>query len=402
MLSNEINERLTDISPGSPAGKLLRRYWHPLCPANSLNSRRPLRMIEIMGENIIVYRSRANKYSAFPERCPHRGASLEYGFIEDDCLRCSYHGWLFGPDGICREMPFESRKQPETIRIASYPIIERVGLLFIYMNTQELADFPEWDILNRKDGSHEIQLQDDLECNWFQIQENAADVTHTTYLHSRWFQELEVDDSSGFDRPMLSYGFQPFRYGLLKSWTYRDDSGSPQMGWGNLLVFPNMLRLESEMHWRVPVNKCKTRVFILRFTPSSKNDTCAQPKIINLPQRKSADGMYCMDTFFSQDAMAWETQGAIADRTKENLGASDTGISMFRHMFLGQVDLVLQGRPPTLGRADGRTIIDLREYMGGYLPMSAPPDPTVTRRRAREEIFDHRHRQFEVETQENI
>jgi 5,5'-dehydrodivanillate O-demethylase len=398
MLSNKVNERFTSISSNSPAGKLLRQYWHPLCAVDSLNPKRPLRMIEIMGERIVVYRSGANKYAALPERCPHRGASLEYGFIEDDCLRCSYHGWLFGPEGLCREMPFEPRKQPGTIQTASYPIVERAGLLFINMNTREPADFPEWDILNRDGGPYEIQLQDDLECNWFQIQENAADVTHTGYLHSRWFRELELDDNSGFDRPMLSYGFQPFEHGILKSWTYRDDSGTPQMGWGNLLVFPNMLRLESEMHWRVPINEYRTRVFILRFTPNPEKDDYDRTKIIDLPRRKRADGMYCMDTFFSQDAMAWETQGPIADRTKENLGASDTGISMFRRMFLNQIDLVLEGQPPTRGRADGRAIIDLREYMGGYLPMSAPPDPTVTRRRAREELFDYRHRQFNIET----
>lgn len=396
MLSEEINERITSISSNSPAGKLLRQYWHPLCTTDSLNPKRPLRTVEIMGERIVVYRSGASSYSAFPEKCPHRGASLEYGFIEGDCLRCSYHGWLFGPDGLCREMPFEPRKHPETIHIASYPVVERAGLLFIFLGTGESADFPEWDILNRDDGLYQIQLQDDLECNWFQIQENAADVTHTAYLHSRWFRELGLEDKSGFERPMLSYGFQPFEHGILKSWTYRDDEGIPQIGWGNLLVFPNMLRLESEIHWRVPISEYRTRVFILRFTPSSDNEDDARSEIVELPQRKSTDGIYYMSTFFSQDAMAWETQGAIADRTTENLGASDTGISMFRQMFLSQIELVLQGLPPVLGRADGRAIIDLREYMGGYLPMSAPPDPTVTRRRVVEEIFDYRHRQFNV------
>ncbi len=45
---------------------------------------------------------------------------------------------------------------------------------------------------------------------------------------------------------------------------------------------------------------------------------------------RDANGEYPLTTFPSQDAMAWETEGPIFDRTREHLGASDMGIALFR------------------------------------------------------------------------
>jgi hypothetical protein len=53
-----------------------------------------------------------------------------------------------------------------------------------------------------------------------------------------------------------------------------------------------------------------------------------------------------MKTFASQDAMAWETQGKIADRTKEHLAASDKGVVMFRQMLRLQVEKLKRGEEP--------------------------------------------------------
>ncbi len=53
-----------------------------------------------------------------------------------------------------------------------------------------------------------------------------------------------------------------------------------------------------------------------------------------------------MKTFASQDAMAWETQGPMTDRTKEHLASSDRGIVMFRQMLRLQLEAVKKGEDP--------------------------------------------------------
>jgi len=47
-----------------------------------------------------------------------------------------------------------------------------------------------------------------------------------------------------------------------------------------------------------------------------------------------------------QDRVAQETQGVIADRTKEHLATSDEGILMLRKMLRDAIDAVQQGREP--------------------------------------------------------
>jgi 5,5'-dehydrodivanillate O-demethylase len=44
--------------------------------------------------------------------------------------------------------------------------------------------------------------------------------------------------------------------------------------------------------------------------------------------------------------MAWETQGAITDRSKELLGVSDRGIALYRRMLREQIALVQSGEEP--------------------------------------------------------
>lgn len=48
----------------------------------------------------------------------------------------------------------------------------------------------------------------------------------------------------------------------------------------------------------------------------------------------------------AQDSMAWETQGPIADRTSEYLGAADKGIVLLRKLYMEQIDIVAKGGEP--------------------------------------------------------
>jgi hypothetical protein len=69
--------------------------------------------------------------------------------------------------------------------------------------------------------------------------------------------------------------------------------------------------------------------------------------------RKSEPGVYTrvQDGWWNlpnreQDRVAQETQGVIADRSKEHLATSDQGILMLRKMIRDAIDAVAQGRDP--------------------------------------------------------
>ena len=78
-------------------------------------------------------------------RCVHRGASLYYGRVEDDGIRCCYHGWKFAVDGQCIDQPCEPDNGAATCRLVRqpyYPVKELYGLIFAYMGPPEqAADF---------------------------------------------------------------------------------------------------------------------------------------------------------------------------------------------------------------------------------------------------------------------
>jgi 5,5'-dehydrodivanillate O-demethylase oxygenase subunit len=61
---------------------------------------------------------------------------------------------------------------------------------------------------------------------------------------------------------------------------------------------------------------------------------------------RDADGRWISSHVINQDIIAWVGQGRIADRTKENLGASDMGIVMIRKRLFDDLDSIAQGRDP--------------------------------------------------------
>ena len=110
MLTKEQNERLTQVGPGTPGGELLRRYWQVLCPAGEITEEPPKKRVRLLGEDLLVYRGDDGAMYCIEEHCPHRGASLFYGFVEPGGIRCCYHGWKYDADGQCLEQPFEPKQ----------------------------------------------------------------------------------------------------------------------------------------------------------------------------------------------------------------------------------------------------------------------------------------------------
>ena len=47
MLSQEMNELLTRVGPGTPCGELLRRYWHPIVAARELTEIKPKKRVRV-------------------------------------------------------------------------------------------------------------------------------------------------------------------------------------------------------------------------------------------------------------------------------------------------------------------------------------------------------------------
>ena len=88
---------LTRVGPGSACGEWLRRCWQPIAMANEVRDLPvPLR---ILGEDLVVFRDGSGRLGLLHKHCSHRGASLEYGIIQERGIACCYHGWHYDIDG---------------------------------------------------------------------------------------------------------------------------------------------------------------------------------------------------------------------------------------------------------------------------------------------------------------
>ena len=89
----------------------------------------------LLGEDFAVFKTPRGRYGMLPEACPHRRASLAYGVVEGDGIRCPYHGWMFGVDGSCLDQPAEREETNfrERVRAVAGQVQELGGLIWAYI-----------------------------------------------------------------------------------------------------------------------------------------------------------------------------------------------------------------------------------------------------------------------------
>jgi nitrite reductase/ring-hydroxylating ferredoxin subunit len=168
--------------PGTLAGRYLRSFWQPVARSQDLVAGRPQR-VRIMSEDFTLYRGQSDQAHLLEARCPHRGTYLSTGWVEDDDLRCFYHGWKFDSTGQCVEQPAEDADFCRKIRIRSYPVEEYLGLVFAYLGEGDppaMYRFPTWEA---PDAGVRNAYPMVWPCNYFQFLENGVDHVHGSFVH---------------------------------------------------------------------------------------------------------------------------------------------------------------------------------------------------------------------------
>lgn len=389
MLTAEENQLLTQVGRGTPCGELLRRYWHPIAALAELSEEKPIRPVKILGEELVAYRDKKGNYGLVGEHCPHRLASLAFGRVDEEGIRCPYHGWKFDQFGKCLEQPAEPVASvfKEKISHVAYPVESLGGLLFAYLGPLPKPLLPRWDVLVWQKGTRWILKESIIDCNWLQPMENSVDPSHLFWLHG---------DTAHLAPRVKKYAerheFIRFEYGIKKRRTtlpFATGQG-PEVD-EHPLLFPTTLRhvapyeqgkgLRHNLQIRVPVDDHHTQVFRVNFVPSETEHSPENgPVDFRFSQLKTGPRQYNMRMVSAQDSMAWETQGKVTDRTQEHLGAGDEGIIELRKLLREQIDRVQQGLDPVgiIRDPAKNKIIDLgviNERIGLRAPTSVPEDP---------------------------
>ena len=187
MLSQEDNEVLCRVGPGTPMGDLMRQYWMPAVRSDELPAPDcPPVGIKLLGEELIAFRATSGAVGLIQNACPHRGASMFFGRNEEEGLRCVYHGWKFATDGTCVDMPSEPAESnfKNKVRTVAYPTHERGGIIWAYMGPrQKTPPLPDLEANMLADGEASI-YNICIPSNFMQNWEGEMDTVHAAFLHS--------------------------------------------------------------------------------------------------------------------------------------------------------------------------------------------------------------------------
>jgi phenylpropionate dioxygenase-like ring-hydroxylating dioxygenase large terminal subunit len=413
----ELNQRLTQVGPGTPGGELLRRYWQPVALLDEFDpaldprmAKRPLKAVRVLGQNFILFRDENGQWGLLDRDCPHRGADLAFARHEGDGVRCPFHGWKFDASGQCLETPAEPKGSTLCTRIKqrSYPVQVRAGVVFGWFGPegQTPPPMPKLDAFEAP-ASHSFAFKGLWHCNWLQSLEVGIDPAHTSYLH-RFFADGSLEDSYGkqfrgasagdvdgerwpmtrvmreFGQPEISYVQQPHGLRLTALRHVSDTLTHVRV---THAVFPQTFVIPlsetmtiTQMH--VPVDDTHNYWFAFFTSFADPVDKTAMrnqrlagvtlpnyiPKMgrhndwgfdIDEQQSRTYLGMGEEDINV-HDQWACEGMGPIQDRTREHLGTTDKVIMAHRRLLQEAMETVAQG-----GTAPGIANPELHDQISG-------------------------------------
>ena len=139
---NEIPIRQIDQSP--PPDRYARG-WHCLGLSSSFKDK-PI-AISAFGTRIVVFRNSNNDAVVLEATCPHMGGDLTMGRVDGDVVRCPYHDWGWGAEGMCLDIPY-AKKIPTKAITRSWDVIEDGGIVYVWFDKDQKSADPNGQKFN--------------------------------------------------------------------------------------------------------------------------------------------------------------------------------------------------------------------------------------------------------------
>ncbi len=163
--------------------EFIRNAWYVAGWSSEISN--DLRAIKVLDEKIVIYRNSKGKVFALEDRCPHRFLPLSMGKLMGDNIECGYHGLTFNCEGNCIRIPSQKKIQ-KTLKIPTFPIIERHGIVWIWMGEKTLfKNYKIFDIPQFSESGWEVHQGEALylNSNYLNVAENLVDPAHVSFVH---------------------------------------------------------------------------------------------------------------------------------------------------------------------------------------------------------------------------
>jgi len=292
---------------------------------------------------------------------------MHLGWVEEDSIRCAYHGWKYDCSGQCIEQPAEEEGFARKVKIATCPTREHLGLIFAYFGEGEPPPFPHFPH-RMTDGLIQAWNVEYVPCHYLQSFENSMDEVHVAFTHqpggshAKLAADLPVITGEETDWGMLRLGTrkngkvrQTLHYApnvtrvIVPPLAGMDGVG----GWSE--IYFSFTPVDDENHlWlitsHVEVTGKSAEVYRAKRAEYDRKVAEAPPvmQIVNdiwAGTRRYADVTH-PDLAIVQDIAVQAGQGRIEDREHERLGRSDAAIILWRKILERELRAIAEGRRP--------------------------------------------------------
>ncbi len=194
----------------------LRRTWQPVANSAAL-APGTVAGYTLLGNELLVARFPDGRLLAADAACPHKGARLTGGCIQNGDLVCPYHGWRFDANGDCQSIPSLIEPNPDKQALAhlrSYPVQERYGLVWVKLEDVPLAngrphELPAIAEFEDARWKYVMGPPTPFAAGWRREMENYLDMTHFAFAHTDTLGKAADCRLPPMDiRPLPDGGFQ--------------------------------------------------------------------------------------------------------------------------------------------------------------------------------------------------
>lgn len=248
---------------------LLKNFWYVVEQSTTI-ANKPKR-VTVLGQELVLFRNAEGQVIALNNLCAHRGGNLADGWLEDGCIRCPYHGWKYGSDGVCVEIPANSPGTPipKLACVDAYPVEERYGWVWVFLGDLPESERPPLPPLPELSDSAWRSVYGTFRWNapYTRVVENGLDISHLPFIHGFERQVIEPSDIQVSDwSGSLSVHLKPApSQGIWKYFTRR--KAGPSVATIATFYMPNVVRQDIHLPGEsrlilygvhVPVNEVTT------------------------------------------------------------------------------------------------------------------------------------------------
>jgi len=163
----------------------IRNTWYAAGWSNELTGT-TLIPRKFLNEPVVLFRDASGTAVALADRCPHRFVPLHRGRLKEGVLECGYHGLCFDATGACVSNPHGDRVIPKAARVKTYNLVERDGIIWIWMGDKALLDegkIRSFSQFGSNPRYTSVSGYLHVEANYQLISDNLLDLTHGQYMH---------------------------------------------------------------------------------------------------------------------------------------------------------------------------------------------------------------------------